>query len=195
MTKEQALILEMNGIRFGFRDGLPVSSESVIRVFDQMEDWLRKERTPVDLNKPYITGETCPTREKLKDEREMPVHSVCYLCRKPIRFVMLTEEERKKYSPQKGFQLMNVKVAIETGAEYFLPLLLIQKIAKVAVCFGAKNKRIFHGELALVNDDCFRLFAKIKIQITLFSQLCIFIKYLTGGMIAKCQKKMKNSTN
>ena len=105
------------------------------------------------------------------------------------------EEERKKYSPQKGFQLMNVKVAIETGAEYFLPLLLIQKIAKVAVCFGAKNKRIFHGELALVNDDCFRLFAKIKIQITLFSQLCIFIKYLTGGMIAKCQKKMKNSTN
>ena len=108
MTQEQILIHEMNGIRFEFRDGFPVSSESVIRVFDKMEEWLKKERVPVDLNKPYAAGKTHPRREKLEDEREMPVHSVCYLCRKPIRFVMLTEEERKKYSPVSQFDSLAV---------------------------------------------------------------------------------------
>ena len=99
------------------------------------------------------------------------------------------EEERKKYSPQRGFRLMNVRMAIETGAEYFLPLLFAQKIAKTLVSFVAENKHIFHGELALVNDDCFRLFGKVKVQTTLFSQLCIFIKYLTGGLLKYVKRK------
>ena len=84
---------------------------------------------------------------------------------------------------------MNVRMAIETGAEYFFPLLLLQKIAKPAIYFSAENKHIFHSELTLVNDDCFRLFAKIKVRITLFSQLCIFIKYLTGGIIENVKRK------
>lgn len=105
------------------------------------------------------------------------------------------DEERKKYSPQKGFHLKMVALAIETGAEYFLPTLFLQKTAKACVAFFAENKRILRSEIALLNDDCFRVFGKIKVRITIFSQLCILIKYLTGRIMAIWQRKTKNLTN
>lgn len=100
MTEEQILISEIHGIRNGFKWGYEVRSESIERIFDKMEEWLKKEHVPTEIKGAYRIETFEPKRSPLPGEKEMPVYSVCYHCRMPIFFRKLTNEdfEKEKYN-------------------------------------------------------------------------------------------------
>ncbi|MBQ8374615.1 MAG: hypothetical protein IJX98_03440 [Clostridia bacterium] len=100
---------------------------------------------------------------------------------------------RKKYSPQNGFSLHKIAVSIFSSAEYFLPVLALQRAVCTATALFAKNKKIVKSRVFLCGGETFKAYAKIVIKLTVFSQIVALIKYLIRSIQSLWQKTMKKS--
>ena len=101
------------------------------------------------------------------------------------------DSERKRFSFIRTFHLYSFILTTETGAEYLLPMGVLQGILRTYFfIIGGKKERI-ENNLWLTDGDVLRISLNVVIDFNLFLLVLAFFKFLKEKMIL-WTKKIKN---
>ena len=98
-------------------------------------------------------------------------------------------DERKKFSVIRTFRLKTLALITETGAEYLLPVSLLQTVFR-AIFFGMGGKKEkLENNLWLTDGDTLRVSVNFIIRFNLFIILRNFVKFIKEKIKTAWQKK------
>lgn len=104
------------------------------------------------------------------------------------------DNERKRFSILKSFRLKTLTVTAETGAEYLLPVYLLQNVAQVFFLATGGKREELESNLWLRDGDILRISLNFTVRFNLYILLHNFLKYLKEKIKVLCQTKIKGST-
>lgn len=103
-------------------------------------------------------------------------------------------KERKRFSIFRTFRLKSLRLTIETGGEYLLPMATAQAILQTYFTLKSDRSHVYQSVLWLNNGDLLRISLQFTVYFNLFIILRFAYKVLKEKIKRSCRKKMKNST-
>jgi len=102
--------------------------------------------------------------------------------------------ERKRFSVLKTFDLQSVILTIETGAEYLFLTSMVHAILRTYFFARGGKKEKIENNLWLTDGDVLRASFRFVMRFNLFILLCDLIQFIKEKLKKKCLKKTKKST-
>ena len=103
-------------------------------------------------------------------------------------------KERKRVSIIRTFRLKSLCITMETGAEYFMQIAVLQEIFQwVFLIMGGKREKL-ERNLWLTDGDVLRISVTFVIRLNLYMIVRNFIRFLKEKIKVLCQTKIKRLT-
>ena len=103
-------------------------------------------------------------------------------------------KERKRFSIFRTFRLKSLRLTVETGAEYLLPMATAHTFLETYFTLKRERSCVYRSVLWLNNGDLLRISLQFTVYFNLFIILRFAYKVLKEKIKRSCRKKMKNST-
>lgn len=102
--------------------------------------------------------------------------------------------ERKRFSIFRTFRLKSIRLTVETGAEYLLPIAMMHELLQTYSSLKSERSFSCRNVLWLNNGDLLRISLQFTVYFNLYIILRFIYKVLKEKIIRSCRKKIKNST-
>ena len=103
---------------------------------------------------------------------------------------MEMNKERKRFAAFRSFRLRTFRLTMETGAEYLMPIALLQSILKIYFFTTNKKANLMESNLWLTDGDVLRISLQMSIRFNLFILLRNIINHWKEEIKLLCQTKM-----
>ena len=104
------------------------------------------------------------------------------------------DNERKRFSVMRTFQLRKIQVTIETGPEYLLPTTVIQAAFRISFFILGGKKEKIENNLWLTDGDVLRVTMSVSLRFNLFIVLRRLMISIKERVKELWQKNTKKST-